>query len=144
MRGQRVLDVALRTGEVDVVGANVDELDLGALDRVLEALDALARVVSAGQTDEAHALAAIRQRLQRDLARLLAGVDIARADIGDTAALGRVAVGGEQRHLLADTVERVAHRLRIDRADHDARSARRRRGRPSGASGSPRTIAQEI
>ena len=109
--------------EVDVVGANVDELDLRALDRVLEAFDALARVVSAGQTDEAHALAAVRHRLQRDLARLLAGVDVARADIGDAAALGRVAVGGEQRHLLADTVERVAHRLRIDRADHDARDA---------------------
>ncbi len=31
-RGQRVLDVALGAGLVDVVGANVDELDLGALD----------------------------------------------------------------------------------------------------------------
>ena len=109
--------------KIDVVGAHVNELDLGALDRFLEALDALTRVVGAGQADEAHALAAIRHRLQRNFARLLAGVDVARADIGDTAALGRVAVGGEQRHLLADTIERVAHRLRIDRADHDARRA---------------------
>src|ERR1700722_18651987 len=57
--------------------------------------------------------------------RLLAGVDFARADIGDAAALGRVAVGGEQGHLLANTVERVTHRLRVDRTDHDARGAGR-------------------
>src|ERR1700728_4295298 len=123
MRGQRVLDVALRTGPVDVIGANVDELDLRALDRVLEALDPLTRVVSAGQADEAHAFAAVGHVLRRYLASLLAGVDIARADIGDAAALGRVTVGGEQGHLLADTVERVAHGLRVDRADHDARDA---------------------
>src|ERR1700722_1018608 len=66
--------------------------------------------------------------LQRALAALLPGVDVARADIGDAAALGRVTVGGEQRHLLADPIQRVAHRLRIDRADHDARDAGRAAG----------------
>ena len=47
-----------------------------------------------------------------------------RADIGDALAVGRVAVGGEQRDLAADAVQRVAHGLGIDRAHHDAGDAR--------------------
>src|SRR5205814_4601894 len=59
----RVLDIALGAGLVDVIGAHVDQLDLGALDDLLDALDALARIVGAGQADEAHAFAAVGQRL---------------------------------------------------------------------------------
>ena len=90
---------------------------------VLDALDALARVVGARQADEAHALAAVGQRLQHQLAGLLAGVDVGGADIGDALAVGRVAVGGEQGDLAADAVQRVAHGLGIDRAHHDAGDA---------------------
>ncbi len=67
--------------------------------RRLHALDALAGIVGTGQADEADALAAIGQRLQRDLAGLLAGVGVGRADIGDAVGVRRVAVGGEERHL---------------------------------------------
>src|SRR5205823_1195595 len=103
--GERVLDVALGPRLVDVVAADVDEIDLRALDRVLDALDALAGVVGAGQPDEADALAAIGQRLQHHLAGLLAGQDIGTADIGDAVGLRRIAVGGEERDLRADPVQ---------------------------------------
>ena len=43
MGGQRVLDIALGARLVDVVAAHVDERDLRALDRLLDALDALRR-----------------------------------------------------------------------------------------------------
>ena len=46
--GERVLDIALGPGHVDVVAADVDQFDLGAGNRRLHALDALARVVGAG------------------------------------------------------------------------------------------------
>ena len=106
--GERVLDVALGARLVDVVAAHVDQLDLGALDGLLHALDALACIVGARQADEAHALAAVGHRLQHQLAGLLAGVDVGGADIGDALGVGRVAVGGEQGDLAADAVQRSA------------------------------------
>jgi hypothetical protein len=60
------------------------------------------------------------QRLQHQLAGLLAGIDVARADIGDPAGLGRVAVGREQGDLLADAIEGFARRLGIGGTHHDA------------------------
>ena len=83
---QHVVDVAAGAGEVDVVAAHVDELDALAFDRLLEAGDALLGVVGAEEADEAHALAAIRQRLDGDFAGLHAGVGVRRAEIGDAVA----------------------------------------------------------
>src|ERR1044072_4867980 len=61
--------------------------DLSAGETVLHALDAFLGIVGAEQADEAEAFAAVGHRLLGDLGRLLAGVDIGRADIGDAPGL---------------------------------------------------------
>src|ERR1700683_3830346 len=94
MGGHGIFDVVLGAGLVDVVSTNIDELDLRALDRLAHAFDALTRIVGGRQTDEAHALAAVGQRLEGELTRLLAGSRVARADVGDALGFRRVAVGG--------------------------------------------------
>jgi len=121
---QRVLDVALGPGLVDVVGPHVDERDLGARDGGLDALDPLARIIGAGQAHEAHALAPVGHGLLHQLAGLLAGIDVAGANIDDALAVRGVAVGGEQHGAGADLVEFVDLRLGVDGADHDAARAR--------------------
>ena len=49
--GERVLDIPLGARGIDLIGAHVDQLHFGALDRFLEAIDALARVVCARKSD---------------------------------------------------------------------------------------------
>ena len=105
--------------------AHVDQLDLGALDGFLDALDALPGVVRAGQSDEPDALAAVRQPFQHQLAGFLAEIGVGRADVGDALRLGGVAVGGEEQGLGGDLVQPFRLVLRIDGADHDARGAGR-------------------
>src|SRR5271169_1938450 len=92
--------------------------------RLTHAFDALTRIVGGRQTDEAHALAAVGQCLEGELARLLASVRVARADVGDALGFRRIAVGGEQRDLLGDVVERFRLGLRVDGADHDGADTR--------------------
>ena len=88
---------------------------LRALERLPDALDALARVGRTHGADEQHDLAAVGQRLLDQLARLLAGRDVVGADIEHAVALGRVAVGGEQHRLLGHLVQDVGRVGGIDR-----------------------------
>src|SRR5208337_1907946 len=75
-RGENVLDIALGAGLINFIAANVDEFDL-------RTLDGLAGVVGAEQANEAHALAAIGQRLEHQLASILAESGVGRTNIGD-------------------------------------------------------------
>jgi len=56
------------------------DLDLGALDRFLHALNAFTRIIGTRQSDKAHAFGAIRKCLERDFPRLLAGIGFGTAD----------------------------------------------------------------
>ena len=97
--------------------------DLGAVQRLADALHALARVVGVQRADEQHDLAAVRQRLLDLLARLTAGGDVVGADIGDAVALRRVAVGGEQHRLGGDLVQLLGGVRRVVDRDRDAGDA---------------------
>ena len=59
------------------------------------------------------------ERLDGDFAGLHAGICVGRTEIGDAVAVRRIAVGGEQRHLRGNAVERVDRGFRINRRNHD-------------------------
>jgi hypothetical protein len=85
----------------------------------------LARVWSISSPRTSDAFAAIRQRLQHQLAGILAELGIGRTDIGDPLRLRRIGVGGEQDCLLGYLVEPFGLVLGIDGTDHDGGSTRR-------------------
>ena len=89
---EHVIDVGAGAGLVDVVAADVDQLEAGALHGFVVAVDALLGVVGAGKADEADALARLAgHRLLHQLASRRAELGVRRADIGDALGLGRVA-----------------------------------------------------
>ncbi len=118
--GQRVLDVPLGAGLIHVVSAHVLDRDLCVLDRGPNALKPLAGVVGVRQASEGDALAALWHGLDQNLSGLLAGFDIAGAQIKGSLACGRVAVRGGQHRLACDLVQGFGLGLGIDGADHDA------------------------
>jgi hypothetical protein len=63
LAGQRVLRVAAGAGEVALVGADVEDLDVAALQRLPDALHALRGIVGVHGADEEHGAAAPGQRL---------------------------------------------------------------------------------
>ena len=117
---EHVVDVGAGAGLVDVVTADVDQLEAGSLDGRVVAVDALLGVVGAGQADEADALALLAfHRLLHQLTGRRAELGVGRADIGDAVGLGRVRVEGEERDLGGDGVDRVGRGRRIDNRHRD-------------------------
>ena len=76
-------------------------------------------VGGAGQTDEADALAAVRQGRLHQLAGVLAELDVGRAEVGDAVGLRSVRVEGEVRDLRRGAVDGVGRGRRIDNRDGD-------------------------
>jgi hypothetical protein len=81
-------------------------------------------VIGPGIADEAHALGAVRQGFDGDLACIFAKVGVGGADIEDALGIGRVAVEREQRHLRADLVEGFDLRFRVEGRYRDRSGAR--------------------
>ena len=120
MGHESLRDVCLGAHPICVVGADIENLDLRAGDRFLDAPQTLLRVARVDLTDEQHDLAALGQHRLDQFARLPSSRDVVGADVALALAGWRIAVVCEHQRPLGRIVEHGRLVGGINRADSDA------------------------
>src|SRR5215510_15209084 len=114
---QRGGDIIFGAHAVGVVGADVNDIDVRALERFLQSAETLLSVLGVEHSDEDHDLASLRQRLFDQLARLDSRGFVISADIAGAIAIRRVAVLSDDDRLAGRAVDQLHLIFGINRAD---------------------------
>src|SRR5262245_53860252 len=114
---QRGGDIIFGAHAVGVVGADVNDIDVRALERFLQSAETLLSVLGVEHSDEDHDLAPLRQRLFDQLARLDTRGFVISAYIAGAIAIRRVAVLSDDHRLIGRAVDQLYLVLGVDGTD---------------------------
>src|SRR2546427_8782262 len=117
---QSIGGIRFRAHSICTVGANVKDLNVGALQRLFEALISLLCVGRIKRSDEDHYFPALWQRFLNQATGLASGSNVISANVTNSIAAGSVTVLGDYERLLRGAVKHLKLVHRIDGTDRDA------------------------